>query len=280
MLLRPARAVIAMLTAATAGTIACSRPARPAADLVITHAKVWTGNAAQPGAAALAVIGDRIVDIGSTDEIEQWRGAGTTVLDAGGRRVVPGFNDAHVRFVDGGTALDRVDLTDADSPAELARRIAERVKAKPGEWILGGGWDTGGWTPASLPTRQMIDDVTNGTPVFVSRVDGRMALANSAALGRAGITERTPDPPGGALVRDPATGFPTGLLEGTAMDAVARVIPKTTPEQRLRGAQRALEHAASLGVTSVQDMNPAPEDVAIYADLAARDALTARIYAA
>src|SRR5476649_1801465 len=100
MSLTPARAAIAMLTAATAGTIACSRPARLAADLVITHASVWTGNPAQPGAAALAIIGDRIVDVGSADEIERWRGAGTTVLDAGGRRVVPGFNDAHVRFAD------------------------------------------------------------------------------------------------------------------------------------------------------------------------------------
>ena len=233
----PARAAIAMLTAATAVTIACSRPARLAADLVITHARVWTGNAAQPDAAALAIIGDRIVDVGGADEIEHWRGAGTTVLDAGDRRVVPGFNDAHVRFVDGGTALDRVDLHDADSPAEFVRRIAERVKAKPGEWILGGSWDTRRWTPASLPTRQMIDDVTNGTPVFVGRFDGRMALANSAALGRAGVTARTPDPPGGAGSR-PGDRVSTGVLEGAAMDAVARVIPKTTPSSA-GAAQRA-----------------------------------------
>jgi len=106
-----------------------------------------------------------------------------------------------------------------------------------------------------------------------------MALANSAALGRAGITERTADPPGGALVRD-AQGFPTGILKDAAMDLMTRVIPKKTPEQRLYSVQRALEHAASLGVTSVQDMNPSYDDIAVYADLANRGQLTARIYAA
>ena len=279
MFLTPARAAIAIVTVATAGTIACSRPERLAADLLITHARIWTGNPATPEAAALAVIGDRIVDIGGPDAIERWRGANTTVLHAEGRRVLPGFNDAHVHFVDGGIELDNVDLAGADTPAEFARRIAERVKAQPGEWILGGNWNAGQWTPASLPTRQLIDDATNGTPVFVSRFDGRAALANSAALGRAGITERTPDPPGGTFARDPATGFPTGLVEGAAMDMVARVIPAMTPAQRLHAVKRALEHAASLGVTSVQDMNSAPEDMAVYADLAARDELTARIYA-
>jgi hypothetical protein len=107
-----------------------------------------------------------------------------------------------------------------------------------------------------------------------------MALANSAALGRAGITEHTPDPPGGAIVRDPNTGFPTGVLKDAAMDAVTRVVPKMTAEQRLHVVKRALEHAASLGVTSVQDMNPLPEDLAVYSDLASRGELTTRIYAA
>jgi len=106
-----------------------------------------------------------------------------------------------------------------------------------------------------------------------------MALANSAALGRAGVTETTADPPGGVIVRD-ARGFPTGVLKDAAMELVNRVIPKMTPDQRLHAVKRALEHAASVGVTSVQDMNPSYEDIAVYADLAARGELTARIYAA
>ena len=267
---------IALIPALAVG---CVRPARLAADLVITNASIWTGDALQPDANAVAVIGDRIVDVGSSREIDRWRGAATTVIDAEGRRVLPGFNDAHVHLIDGGTALDNVNLKDAATPAEFARRIAERAKTKPGEWILGGEWDDQRWTPAELPTRQLIDDVTNATPVFVTRYDGHMALANATALGRAGITESTPDPPGGVIVRD-ANGYPTGVLKDAAMEAVARVIPKMTPEQRLAVVKRALRYAASVGVTSLQDMNPSYDDIGVYAELANRNELTARIYAA
>ena len=279
MRITPPGHVLATLAMASAVTLACSRPARLAADLVITRANIWTGNSLQPDATAVAIIGDRIVDVGGADDIERWRGANTTVIDAEGRRLVPGFNDAHVHFVDGGRQLDNVDLRDAGTQAEFARRIGVRAKAKPGEWILGGDWDDQRWTPAQLPTRQLIDDATNGTPVFVIRYDGHMGLANSAALGRAGITAQTPDPPGGAVVRD-ARGVPTGVFKDAAMDYITRVIPKMTPEQRLRAVKRALAHAASLGVTSVQDMNPAYDDISMYADMAHRGELTARIYAA
>ena len=258
---------------------ACARSPWPGADLVITHANIWTGDPAQPSAAAVAIVGDRIVAVGSDAEIDRWRGTTTTAIDAEGRRVLPGFNDAHLHLVDGGTQLDNVDLRTADSPQEFARRIGARARAKPGEWILGGDWDDQRWTPPALPTRALIDDATNGTPVFVSRYDGHMALANAAALGRAGITERTPDPPGGVIVRD-EQGNPTGVLKDAAMDFVTRVIPAATPDERLRAVKRAMEHAASLGVTSVQDMNPSYDDIAVYADLANRGELTLRIYAA
>jgi predicted amidohydrolase YtcJ len=276
---RAHRIVVLVISLSAGCDLSCSRPARLAADLVVTGANVWTGDTTRPTATAVAVIGDRIVDVGGADDIERWRGPATTVVNAEGRRLLPGFNDAHVHFVDGGTDLENVDLKDADSPAEFARRIGERARAKPGEWILGGQWDDQRWSPAELPTRQLIDDRTNGTPVLVSRYDGHMALANSAALGRAGVTEATKDPPGGAIVRD-AHGLPTGVLKDAAMELVTRVVPKMTPEQRLRAVKRALEHAESLGVTSVQDMNPSYDDIAVYADLAARGELTARIYAA
>jgi predicted amidohydrolase YtcJ len=258
---------------------ACSRAPSLAADLVVTGAKVWTGDPQHPSADGVAVIGERIVAVGAADEIERWRAATTTVIDAQGRLLVPGFNDAHVHFVDGGTQLDSVDLKDAATQAEFARRIGERAKARRGEWILGGEWDDQRWSPPELPTRQLIDDLTDGTPVFVSRYDGHMALANSAALGRAGITEHTQDPPGGVIVRD-ASGFPTGVLKDAAMDLVTRAIPTMTPERRTQAVRRALQHAATMGVTSVQDMNPSYDDFAVYADLAARGELTARIYAA
>src|SRR5262249_32442816 len=171
---RIARSLQVGVCSAIAVAIGCSRPAQIAADLMITHANVWTGDPQRPTAEAIAVIGERIVDIGGADEIDHWRGAATTVVDAGGRRLVPGFNDAHVHFLDGGTQLENVDLKDADTPAEFTRRIGERARARPGEWILGGEWDDQRWSPAELPTRELIHDRTNGTPVFVSRYDGHM----------------------------------------------------------------------------------------------------------
>src|SRR5262249_33409849 len=154
-----------------------------------------------PGAAAIAAIGDRIVDVGSVAQVDRWRGPTTQVVDAGGRRVLPGFNDAHVHFAAGRDQLVSVGLRDAAAPAELPRRTIERARARPGEWILGGRWDDRRWSPSQPPTRDLIDDGTNGTPVLVTRADGRAALANAAALGRAGITERTLDPVGGRIVR-------------------------------------------------------------------------------
>ena len=258
--------------------LACVARRGGAADLVVTNAAIWTGDPAAPAAQALAIIDDRIVDVGTSAEIDRWRGESTQLLDAGGRRVVPGFNDAHVHFAAGGGQLASVDLRDATSAREFARRIVERARSRPGEWILGGRWDDRRWTPAEPPTRDLIDDGTNGTPVFVTRADGRAALANAAALGRAGITERSPNPAGGRIARD-ARGFPTGLLEGTAMEAVARVVPKPTADERRQTIQRALDHAASLGVTSAHDMDPDPGDVAVYAELAERGVLTTRLYA-
>src|SRR5439155_3080801 len=126
--------------------------------------------------------------------------------------------------------LDNVDLKDADSPEELARRLGARAKAaRPGEWILGGDWDDQRWTPPQLPTKELVDKVTPLTPVFVNRYDGHMALANSAALALGGVTARTPDPPGGTIVRD-AHGDPTGVLKDAAMNYVARAVPRLTRE--------------------------------------------------
>ena len=267
------------LTLALAALTACGRRDPIRADLIVTNGRIWTGESRQPAADAIAVIGERIVEVGDVRDIERWHGRDTQVIDAAGRRVIPGFNDAHVHFVDGGADLENVDLKDADTPAEFARRIGERARSRPGEWILGGNWDDQRWSPAQLPTRALIDDITNGTPVFVYRYDGHMALANSAALGRAGITAETPDPPGGSVVHD-ASGVPTGVLKDAAMAPVQRVIPKMSDERRLSLVKSALKYAASLGVTSVQDMNPSYDDVSAYAELAGRGELTTRVYAA
>jgi len=253
---------------------------RPAADLIVTNAKVWTVDKSVASAQAVAVLEERIVAVGSSAEVDAWRGPRTQVIDAGGKLLLPGFNDAHLHFVSGGMQLNNVQLKDATSPQEFARRIGERAKITPeGEWILGGNWDETKWNPPSLPTKALIDAVTPDAPVFVTRYDGHMGLANSVALRLAGITAKTPNPPGGVIVRD-EKGDPTGALKDAATDYIDKVIPPISHDQRMRIVKRALAYAASVGVTSVQHMGADYEDIAVYAELQRRAELTTRIYAA
>jgi len=253
---------------------------KPAADLIITNAYIWTVDKSHPTAEAVAILRDRIAAVGSHAEIEAWRGSATRAIDAAGKLLLPGFNDSHVHFVDGGRDLEAVQLNDATSAQEFVRRIRERAgKAGKDEWITGGNWDETKWTPAQLPTKEMIDPATPSTPVAVNRYDGHMILVNSVVLKLAGITAQTPDPPGGRIVRD-AQGNPTGALKDAAMDAVFKVIPPLSHEQRTHAIKTALAHAASLGVTSVQHMNPDYADIAVYSELLDKGDLTSRIYAA
>jgi predicted amidohydrolase YtcJ len=253
---------------------------RPAADLIITNAKIWTVDKSLPIAQAVAVLGDRIVAVGSGADVDAWRGRKTHVIDAGGMLLLPGFNDAHVHFVSGGMQLTNVQLNDASSAQEFARRIGERAKVTAkGEWILGGNWDETKWNPPNMPMKELIDAVTPDTPVFVSRYDGHMGLANSVALRLADITAKTPDPPGGTVVRD-AEGNPTGALKDAATDYIDKVIPPLSHDQRLKIVKRALAYAASVGVTSVQHIVASYDDIAVYSELLQRDELTTRIYAA
>jgi predicted amidohydrolase YtcJ len=254
--------------------------AKPSADLIIQNARVWTVDRSLPEAGAVAILGDLIVAVGSNDQVNAWRGPNTRIVDAAGRRLLPGFNDAHVHFTDGGSQLDNVELNDATSQQEFARRIRERAaKTEKGAWLLGGDWDETKWSPAELPTRELIDAATPETPVAVDRYDGHMVLANSLALKLAGITARTPDPAGGVIVRD-RKGNPTGALKDAAMDLLFKSVPPPSHDQRRHAIERALEHAASLGVTSVQHMNPDYADIAIYSELLVEGRLTTRIYAA
>jgi predicted amidohydrolase YtcJ len=274
-------AALALLVAALAALAApAAAETRPAADLVVTNARVWTGDARRPEAEALAVVGERIVAVGTRAEIEAWRGPETGLVDAEGRRVLPGFNDAHVHFFDGSAKLAQVKLKDARSPEELARRIGEHArKLAQGEWVLGGTWDDQAFERPRLPTRADVDALTPETPVFVDRYDGHMALANSAALKLAFVTRDTEAPAGGEIVRD-ASGEPTGVLKDAAMGLVYRVVPPPSRESRLRTLREGLRHAASLGVTSVQDMTTTGPELAAYAELLERGELTVRLSAA
>lgn len=253
---------------------------KPAADLLIKNAHIWTVDHNHPSAQALAVLGDRIVAVGTNSDVNVWRGPHTGIIDAEGKLLLPGLNDAHVHFITGGSQLDSVQLTDAVSKEEFARRIGERAKVTPkGEWILNGDWDETNWNPQTIPTKELIDPLTPDTPVFVSRHDGHTVLANSLALKLAGITAQTPDPPGGVIVRD-AQGYPTGALKDAAMDLAARAIPPLSHDQRLHAAERAMNHALSLGLTSVQNMDPEYADIAVYSEMLDRGELNIRIYAA
>ncbi len=254
--------------------------AQPAADLVLVHGKIWTVNEARPLAQALACRAGRIVAVGSDADIHPWIGGATKVVDLHGRLVAPGFNDAHVHFYTGGRNLTSVQLRDARSPAEFRARIREFASKLPlGRWITGGDWDHENWSPAELPARQWIDGDTPQNPVFINRLDGHMALANSLALKLAGITRQTPDPPGGAIVRD-ARGEPTGVLKDAALEAVNRVEPPPTPAEIAEALRAAMRYAAENGVTSVQDMSAAPEILRVYQDLLAAGELTVRVYGA
>lgn len=205
-------------------------------------------------------------------------GPDTRRVDAGGRVLLPGFNDAHTHFLSGGFQLASVDLRSAATPQEFTRRIAAFAAAKPGKWITGGDWDHELFPGAELPRRDWIDAATLSTPVFVNRLDGHMALANSAALRLAGITKETKDPPGGLIVRGPG-GEPTGILKDAAMSLVYRVMPESSFDEKLAAATAATRHAASLGVTSVTDVS-AGADIAVYHELHKRGLLLTRVYAA
>jgi predicted amidohydrolase YtcJ len=252
--------------------------AQAPADLVLVNGKIWTVNDKQAEVEAVAVLGNRIVAVGSTEEVRKWIGANTRVIDLQGRRVTPGFNDSHVHFLDGGMGLASVQLRDARTPEEFRDRIRDfAVKLPKGRWILNGNWDHENWTPPALPTRRLIDAVTPDNPVFINRLDGHMCLANSLALKLAGVTRETPDPPGGTIVRD-AGGEPTGVLKDAAMNYVYKVIPSPSEEVMAEAIRAALAYAAENGVTSVQDMSASPDIFGVYQKLLANGELTVRVY--
>lgn len=247
------------------------------AEMVVLNANIHTMDPKQTRARAMAISEGKIVAIGSEAEVRELIGPNTQQIDAGGRLIIPGFNDAHVHFLETGQQLSAVDLRDAKTPQEFTERIRNfAAKLPKGRWILGGKWDHENWTPNNLPTAAMIDAVTPDNPVFIDRLDGHMALANSLAMRLAGVNKDTKDVEGGEIVRD-ANGNPTGVLKDAAMSYVNKVIPSPSWEERLEAAQAATEHAASLGVTSITDVS-AGTDVGVYQELLRRGTLKTRIY--
>ena len=202
---------------------------------------------------AIAVKEGKILALGSSKEILRKYGhSKTAVVDLEDQFVLPGFNDAHLHLASGGFLKLNVDLVGVGSLAEMKERIAARVRtAAPGEWIKGRGWDHLTWKVQNLPSRQDLDSVTAGHPAIFTRVDGHIAVANTAALEAAKIRRDTPDPPGGKIDRD-ASGDATGILREGARDAVYDAIPEPTRAERRRADELALAEASAWGLTSVQ----------------------------
>jgi predicted amidohydrolase YtcJ len=250
----------------------------PAADLVVVGGTVWTGVDGAPDARAVAVRDGRIVAVGSEAEVRRLVGAETRVVDAAGGMVVPGFIDSHVHFVDGGFRLSQVQLRGARTPAEFAARIRDYARTVPaGTWITGGDWDHSLWG-GELPRREWIDSVTPDHPVWVSRLDGHMALANSAALAAAGVDRAAPDVEGGEVVRR-ADGSPAGVFRDNAMAMVDRVVPAPPAELNDRALDAAMAYVARQGVTSVHHVG-GWGDLAVFRRARAAGRLKTRVYAA
>ena len=256
--------------------------AKPQAGIIFVHGNVYTGVAEGLSfheikrAEAIAILGDRILEVGSNADILQFKGPQTQVIELAGHFVMPGFNDAHMHLASAGFEKLNVNLVGANSLEEFRQRIRARVEtAAPGEWITGAGWDENLWAVKALPSRWDIDEVTRDHPVFLQRVDGHIAVANTRALQLASVNLASRDPMGGKIDRD-ESGAPNGILRETAREAVLAVIPKPTHDKRCQAIEAALQDIARAGVTSVQD-NSSWEDFLLYEELGREGKLTARI---
>ncbi|HEY1657128.1 MAG TPA: amidohydrolase [Candidatus Sulfotelmatobacter sp.] len=253
------------------------------ADVIYIHGNVYTGVSANNQFSsidreeALAVRGDRVLAVGKNAEIQKLKGPQTQVVDLGGHFVMPGFNDAHLHLADAALQKLNVDLRGVKTLDEFRERILAKVEtARPGEWILGGGWDETLWPVKTLPSRWDLDEVSSGHAIFLDRVDGHLAVANTRALQLANITIASHDPQGGKIDRD-ENGQPTGILRDTAAQAVRAVIPAPTLEERRHGIEVVLSDLAEHGVTSAQDYSPDWKNFQIYEEMEKDGKLTARI---
>ncbi len=260
---------------------ACRRQNTPPADAVLIHAKIYTLNSQDPWAQAAALREGRIIAVGTDKAIEAYRGPSTKVIDAREHVVLPGFVDAHVHMLAGAAQLEQVSLNEAKTLGDFQKIIRDYATAHPDKkWIQGMGWYYNIFGKGGLPDKKLVDAVVSDRPVYLLAYDGHSSLANSKALQEAGITRQTPDPPSGIIVRDPATGEPTGVLKEAAGPMVAKVIPQPTREEERDRLAKAIRYASSLGFTRLISAGADAERVDLFDEIRQRGDLTTRFYMA
>jgi len=232
------------------------------ADLVIKNAKIVTIDKDNPRAEAVAVKGEFIIAVTSNKKINQYIEEGITkVIDAKGRLLVPGFNDAHIHFTSGGRSMMNLDFRYVHDVETIKQMVKEKVaQSKPGELIVGRGWEHETFPEKKWPTKEILDAVAPDNPVMLSRADGHSVWVNSYIIERSGITKDTPDPPNGTIVKDPVTGEPTGIFKEGArrllkVESSVKLSPEEQEERADRGLELALDAARRTGVTSIQQLN-------------------------
>ena len=246
-------------------------------QIAILNAKVWTGDPARPYAQALLVDGDRIAAVGSNAEIQKQKAADAKILDAAGKLVTPGFNDAHLHFLSGSLGLANIDLTGICTLASIQQKIAEYATAHPEKaWITGRGWEYYCFPNQRLPRKEDIDAVVKDRPVYLTAYDGHTSWANSKALERADINRATRFSGYGEIVKDPATGEPTGAFKEGAQALMRKHVPVVTRAEKLNALRTGMKLAASLGITSLQNASGDEEELGLYEELLRKGELTVR----
>ncbi len=294
----PAATTVLLLLATAAGAVSAGHaaPARPPAarapvkappagpavpaDLVLRGGAIYTMDAPRSWAEAVAVRGERIAYAGPDRGIAGFVGPRTKVVDLAGKMVLPAFQDAHIHPIDGGISYLACALYDLGSKEAYLKAVADyAAKHTQAAWIRGAGWSLAAFAPTGIPDRRLLDGVVSDRPVYLESSDGHSAWVNTKALVIAGITKETPDPPGGRIDHDPATGEPAGSLQDSAMDLVASHQPPLTLKDRQDGLRYALDMLHRYGVTSFQDANVSPESLEAYRTLDENGELSARVVA-
>jgi predicted amidohydrolase YtcJ len=238
---------------------------------------IYTVNERLPTAESVVIAGNKIIFVGNTKEAKSYIDEQTYVIDLNGKLMLPGFIDNHVHFISGGFQKLGINLRKAKTIKEFKDIVKEYALLNKGNWITGGDWDHESWEKKELPEKEWIDIYTPKTPVFVSRLDGHMGLANSYALELANITKDTPNPAGGVIVKDPRTGEPTGILKDNAMSLIYKIIPLPSEKEYEKALNTALEEAKENGFTSVQDITE-KDHLKIYQKYERENKLSCRIY--